>query len=80
MNCAQLACLNINGAGMIDEFRGSGGTAILFNRLIKSTEKSRYTHFEVVQISAKNERMLQELSNLGITFHKKHRLYSRLIE
>jgi len=72
--------LNINGAGMIDEFRGSGGTAILFNELIKSTEKSRYTHFEVVQISAKNERMLQELSNLGITFHKKHRLYSRLIE
>lgn len=73
-------CLNINGAGMIDEFRGSGGTAILFNELIKSTIKSRYTHFEVVQISAKNERMLQELSNLGITFHKKHRLYSRLIE
>ena len=74
------SCLNINGAGMIDEFRGSGGTAILFNELIKSTENSHYTHFEVVQVSAKNERMLQELSNLGITFHKKHRLYSRLIE
>jgi hypothetical protein len=73
-------CLNINGAGMIDEFRGSGGTAILFNELIKSTVKSRYIHFEVVQVSAKNERMLHELSNLGITFHKKHRLYSRLIE
>jgi hypothetical protein len=73
-------CLNINGAGMIDEYRGSGGTAILFNELIKSTEKSRYTHFEVVQVSAKNERMLHELSNLGITFNKKHRLYSHLVE
>ncbi len=73
-------CLNINGAGMIDEFRGSGGTAILFNEILKSSANSRYTHAEVVQVSAKNERMLKELSNLGITFHKKHRLYSRAIE
>lgn len=72
--------ININGAGMIEEFRGSGGTAILLNELVKSIEHSRYTHGEVVQVNAKNERMLQELSNFGITFHKKHRLYSRMIE
>ena len=71
--------LNVNGAGMIDEFRGSGGTAILFNEILKSSANSRYTHAEIVQVSADNQRMLQELSNLGITFHKKHRLYSRLI-
>ena len=71
--------LNVNGAGMIDEFRGSGGTAILFNEILKSSENSRYTHAEIVQVSADNQRMLQELSNLGITFHKKHRLYSRLV-
>ena len=72
--------LDINGAGMIEEFRGSGGTAILFNELVKSGANSHYTHAEVVQISAGNDRMLQELSNIGITFHKKHRLYSRMIE
>jgi len=72
--------LNVNGAGMIEEFRGSGGTAILFNEIVKSSANSRYTHAEVVQIGAKNERMLRELSNLGITFCKKHRMYSRLIE
>lgn len=72
--------ININGAGMIEEFRGSGGTAILLNELIKSIEHSRYTHGEVVQVNVKNERMLQELSNFGIAFHKKHRLYSRAIE
>jgi hypothetical protein len=71
--------LNVNGAGMIDEFRGSGGTAILFNEIIKSFENSRYTHVEIVQVGAENQRMLQELSNLGITFHKKHRMYSRMV-
>jgi hypothetical protein len=73
-------CMDINGAGMVEEFRGSGGTAILLNEIAKSSVNSRYTHAEVVQVSAENDRMLRELSNLGITFHKKHRLYSRLIE
>jgi hypothetical protein len=72
--------MDINGAGIIDEFRGSGGTAILFNEIVKSTLNSRYSRVEIVQVSAKNERMLQELSNIGIIFHKKHSLYSRLIE
>jgi hypothetical protein len=71
--------LNVNGAGLIDEFRGSGGTAILFNEIIKSIENSRYLHAEIVQIGTDNQRMLQELSNLGIVFHKKHRMYSRLV-
>ena len=69
--------LNINGAGMIEEYRGSGGTAILFSELRKSSQESRYTQAEIVQIGADNERMLRELSGLGITFHKKHRMYSR---
>ena len=72
--------INLNGAGMIEEYRGSGGTAILLNEIIKSLEHSRYTHGEVVQVNASNERMLQELSNFGITFHKKHRAYSRAID
>jgi len=72
--------INLNGAGMIEEYRGSGGTAILLNEIVKSLEYSRYKHGEVVQVNATNERMLQELSNFGITFHKKHRLYSHAIE
>jgi hypothetical protein len=64
---------------MIEEYRGSGGTAILINEIVKSGVSSRFDHAEVVQISANNERMLQELSNLGITFHKKHRMYMRLL-
>jgi hypothetical protein len=72
-------CIDINGAGMIEEYRGSGGTAILFNELRKSIQNSRYTHAEIVQIGVENERMLRELSSIGITFHKKHRIYSKNI-
>jgi hypothetical protein len=69
--------VNVNGAGMIEEYRGSGGTAILFSEILKSWQNNRYTQAEIVQIGADNQRMLRELSNFGITFHKKHCLYAR---
>lgn len=72
--------INLNGAGMIEEYRGSGGTAILFNEILKSITRSRYQHGEIVQINANNQRMLQELSNFGITFNKKHLIYSRSLD
>jgi hypothetical protein len=71
--------VNVNGAGMIEEYRGSGGTAILFNEIRKNGQDGRYTRAEIVQVGADNERMLRDLSNLGISFHKKHCMYARLL-
>jgi hypothetical protein len=68
--------ININGAGMIEEYRGSGGTAILYSEMFKSvTENPRYHHAEVVQIGLENDRMQRELQNFGIDFYKMHRMY-----
>jgi len=68
--------ININGAGMIEEYRGSGGTAILYSEMFKSvTENPRYHHAEVVQIGMENEKMQRELQNFGIDFYKMHRMY-----
>jgi hypothetical protein len=68
--------ININGAGMIEEYRGSGGTAILYSEMFKSvTENPRYHHAEVVQIGLENDRMQRELQNFGIDFYKTHRIY-----
>lgn len=70
--------ININGAGMIEEFRGSGGTAILYSELFKSvTENPRYRHAEVVQIGMENDRMQREMENFGVDFCKMHRTYKR---
>ena len=63
--------MDINGAGMVEEYRGSGGTAILFNELIRVWQISLQL-CRNRPIGAENERMLQELSNFGIIFHKKH--------
>ncbi len=67
--------INVNGAGILEEYRGQGGTAILFSEMWKSVEGSRFTGGDIVQIGEDNTRMQNELMGLGITFHKKHRMY-----
>jgi hypothetical protein len=71
--------INVNGAGILEEYRGQGGTAILFSEMWKSVEGSRFTGGDIVQIGEDNTRMQNELMGLGITFHKKHRMYERAI-
>ena len=68
--------ININGAGLLPEYRGSGGTAILYSEMFKSvSENPRYKHADIVQIGVENENMQREMVHFGIKFHKMHRTY-----
>lgn len=72
--------ININGAGLLPECRGSGGTAILYSEMFKSVSGNpRYKHAEVVQIGVENENMQREMENFGIDFYKMHRTYRRTL-
>jgi hypothetical protein len=72
--------LDINGAGLIPEYRGSGGMAILYSEMFKSVKESgRFRHAEVVQIGVENESMQRDLENFGIDFYKTHRTYQKAL-
>jgi hypothetical protein len=68
--------LDLNGAGLLPEYRGSGGMAILYSEMFKSVRESgRFKHAEVIQIGVENEAMQRDLENFGIDFYKAHRTY-----
>ena len=68
--------ININGAGLIEEYRGLGGTALLFSEMQKSiVESGRFRHADIVQIGVENKIMQREMENFGISFNKVHRVY-----
>jgi hypothetical protein len=69
--------VNINGAGILEDYRGLGGTAILFSEMFKSITEGRFEHAEIVQIGVENDKMQRELRELGIDFYKTHRMYQR---
>ena len=72
--------LNINGAGLLPEYRGSGGTAILYSELFKSVvETGQFRHAEVIQIGMENDYMQRDMENFGIDFYKVHRTYERAL-
>ena len=71
--------VNINGMGILEDYRGLGGTAILFSEMHKSISDCRFKHAEIVQIGVENDKMQRELGDLGIDFYKTHRIYQREI-
>lgn len=72
--------ININGTGMVKDFRGLGGTALLFSEMVKSVIEEGYQHADLVQVGTENDRMQRELRDLGINFYKIHRLYAKALE
>jgi hypothetical protein len=71
--------VNINGAGMVEGYRGVGGTALLFSEIYKSIAEGGFQYADLVQIGVANDNMQRELRKLGIDFYKMHRLYQRAL-
>jgi hypothetical protein len=69
--------VNLNGAGIVEKYRGLGGTAILFDEMAKSLRAGKFEHGDLVQIGVENDRMQRELRDLGVDFYKMHRLYGK---
>ncbi len=69
--------VNINGAAIIERYRGLGGTAILFSEMQRSVIEGGFLHADLVQVGTANDRMQRELRDLGITFYKRHCMYER---
>lgn len=71
--------VNINGAGIVERYRGLGGTALLFSEMHKSVVEGGFDHADLVQIGVENDKMQRELQGLGVDFYKTHRLYRRAL-
>jgi len=67
--------VNVNGAGIAEKHRGTGGTALLFSEMQKSVQMGKFKHADLVQIGVANDKMQRELRDLGVDFYKTHRTY-----
>ena len=71
--------VNVNGAGIVEKYRGLGGTALLFSEMYKSVVEGGFEHADLVQVGLDNDKMQRELRDLGIDFYKVHRMYRRAL-
>lgn len=70
--------ISFNGVGVLPEYQGLGGNAVMYAELEKSMhQKTRFIHSELTQVAETAEQMRKDLANLGVQFYKNHRVYYR---
>jgi len=70
--------ISFNGVGVLPEYQGLGGNAIMYAELEKSMhQKNQFVHSELTQVAETAEQMRKDLKNLGVVFYKNHRVYQR---
>jgi GNAT superfamily N-acetyltransferase len=70
--------ISFNGVGILPEYQGLGGNAIMYAELEKSMhQNTQFVHSELTQVAETAEQMRKDLKNLGVRFYKNHRVYQR---
>jgi hypothetical protein len=67
--------LNINGLGMLPQYQGLGGNAVLYTELAHTVKQSRFEYVEVIQVDEANFKSRSDMETLGVAWYKRHRHY-----
>lgn len=71
--------VSLNGAGVIPEFWGRGGNALLYCEMEKTISQYSFEHAELTQVAETTKQMRADLQNVGGEEYKNHRVYHRKI-
>jgi hypothetical protein len=71
--------LSLNGAGMLPQYQGLGGNALLYEEVYKTIHDFGFEHFELTQVAETAEQMRKDLITLGGKPYKNHRVYHKHI-
>ncbi|MGD2176835.1 MAG: hypothetical protein PVG71_03335 [Anaerolineae bacterium] len=70
--------ISLNGAGMVPEYQGLGGNALMYSELTKTVKGDfGFVHAELTQVAESAVQMRRDLVNLGAEPYKNHRVYIR---
>jgi hypothetical protein len=68
--------VDVNGMGILEQYRGLGGNIIMYNELYKSIcQSGRFVHGDMTQMADFVVRMLADANTLGGRPYKVHRVY-----
>jgi hypothetical protein len=71
----------LNGAGILPEFQGMGGNALMYSEMDKTirTPGFHFEHGDLTQVAETAVQMRQDLMNVGGKPYKNHRVYQRAV-
>lgn len=69
--------ISLNGAGVLPEFQGRGGNALLYTEMAATITGSQFVHAELTQVAETTKQMRADLNNVGSDAYKNHRVYHK---
>ncbi len=67
----------LNGAGVLPEYHGRGGNALLYSEIEKTIREFGFLHADLTQVAESAVQMRSDLENVGGIPYKNHRVYIR---
>ena len=71
--------VSLNGIGILPEFQGLGGNALMYTEMEKTVHDYGFRHADLTQVAESAVEMRSDLINVGGTPYKNHRVYTRAI-
>ncbi|MGA9533758.1 MAG: hypothetical protein WBR18_13655 [Anaerolineales bacterium] len=71
--------VSLNGVGILPEFQGLGGNALLYSEMEKTIRESDFRHADLTQVAESAVQMRKDLENVGGEPYKNHRVFTRAI-
>jgi GNAT superfamily N-acetyltransferase len=71
--------LDVNGVGLLPAYQGVGANVLLYSELAKTIKAFGYEHIDVVHVGEDNSRSRSDQEAIGVTWHKRHRTYRRVL-
>lgn len=71
----QTEWISFNGAGILPEYQGMGGNALMYSEMAKSMNEYPFKHGDLPQVAETTKQMRADLENIGGVPYKNHRVY-----
>jgi hypothetical protein len=68
--------ISLNGMGILPEFQGRGGNALMYSEMEKTIRGYQFTDAELTQVAETASQMRSDLMNVGAKPYKNHRVYT----
>lgn len=73
--------VSVNGMGILPEFQGHGGNALLYYAMGNTLlDFQQFVHVEMTQVAETTEQMRADLKNLNGVEYKNHRVYRKILD
>lgn len=69
----------VNGAGILPQFQGRGGNALLYSEMEKTIKQAGFAHADLTQVAETALQMRRDLESLGGVPYKNHRVFGRAV-